>query len=295
MYYGKYTKYKYKYLKLKNSNQIGGNEEILTRMREFERDFVLIIGSSEHELHYREFTCLQENVDKMIISIDLSGDGTNNFSLDFNEESTWRILSEFNGRFITIIFDFAVDKFINYEATFDIMDKIKNLLKINGKLYKYYSYGRFFISSNINKELITRNFQERDLNIILEQFHNSITEEELDKIFKIEKYNIYKTDFGYFFSDFNLIYKNIQIKQIAPEFTNMFISIESPHIFKYLKSMYLFYNQLFYSNLLQNKYGFSTEVVETCESYPLKCYNPARPSVKLFKYDYCYIVCTKLG
>jgi hypothetical protein len=131
-YYEKYIKYKYKYLQLKNSYQIGGNEEILRRMREFRGDFVLVIGSSEHEPQYCEFIGLPINDGKMIISIDLHGNGTNNFVLNFNEESTWIILSEFNGRFITIIFDFAVDIHIEDTITFDMIEKIKNLLIING-------------------------------------------------------------------------------------------------------------------------------------------------------------------
>ena len=86
-YYQKYLKYKNKYLELINNNQIGGNPEIISRMNSFNGDFVLVIGSSEHQQKYIDFSGLPENSDKIIISIDLHGEGTNNFKLDFNQET----------------------------------------------------------------------------------------------------------------------------------------------------------------------------------------------------------------
>lgn len=266
----KYYKYKKKYLELKH-NQFGGNGEILGRMRSFGGDFVLVIGSSEHECWYSEFTSLPENVDKMVISLNRVGEGTNNFNLDFNEESTWRLFSEFNGRFSIIIFDYMVDKFINNDICFDIIAEIRNLLKNGGKLYKYFSYGNFFVPNNITTELIERNFEERDLNIIFGQFEEEIDSIRLDKIVKIRIYRIYKTAYGYYYSDINNIMNLITIEGVELKDNNVFINFPlSESIFIHIKSLYLFYNQMFYSNLLQTKYKFSTEVIEDCVYYPLK-------------------------
>lgn len=289
----KYFKYKQKYLQLKYK-QTGGNEEILRRMRDFCKDFVLVIGSSEHEQWYREFTALPENHDKMIISLDLHGTGTNNFKLNFNEESTWKILSEFNERFSTIIFDYLVDKFIVINLAFDILEYLRNLLKNRGKLYKYFSYGNFFVPNNIRTQFIDRTFIDRDFEIIIEQFNGNISFDNIIKIKKISSYGINETDYGFYYSNINNIINIITIDGVDKSENNFFINYPpSESIFMHIKSLYLFYNQNFYSEFLQKKYNFSTEVFETCETYPLNNPNLSRPAQKICKYDYCYIVCTK--
>jgi len=230
----------------------------------------------------------------MIISLNLDGRGATNFKLDFNKECTWNILSEFNGRFNTIIFDYMVDKFIVKDLPFDILEYLRNLLKQGGKLFKYFSYGKFFVPNNIESELIGRNFEERDLNIILGQFNEYIDSIQLIKILYIRRYQIYKTDYGFYYDDFNNIINIITIDGVDESQNNFFINFpESESIFMHIKSLYLFYNQMFYSNFLQKKYNFSTEVFDTCGTYPLNNPNISRPAQKICKYDYCYIVCTK--
>jgi len=276
---------------LKNKNQKGGNPQIIARMQSFKGDFVLVIGSSEDQQKFIDFSGLPENNGKMIISIDLHGEGTNNFKLDFNQEATWSLFEPFNGRFSTIIFDFATDKFIRDNIDFDILLKIKNLLKIGGKFYKYYSFGKFFIPHDIPMILNTYDFNDLHLNLILEQFNFNIPPEIFDKLLKINTFKIYKSKYGYHCPDYNLV-SQLEFKDSQDNI------VKVPLIYSlmpYLKSMYTFYNQLSYIHMLQQKYNYDVESHNNCDSYPFK--NEIEPQILLrdqpIKYDICFITCTK--
>ena len=125
----------------------------------------------------------------------MNGEADNNFKLDFNDENTWIQLGEFEGRFRTIIFDYSVDKFINPSNSFDIITKINNLLMVNGKFYKYFSYGSVYIPNDIKKELIDREFCKRDLNVIESQLQININV--MEKLKGISTYKIYNTEYGF--------------------------------------------------------------------------------------------------
>jgi hypothetical protein len=304
-YYQKYLKYKNKYLELKNKNQKGGNPQIIARMQSFKGDFALVIGSSEHQQKYIDFSDLPENSDKMIISIDLHGEGTNNFKLDFNQEATWSLFEPFNGRFSTIIFDYLTDHHIKHDIKFDIILKIKNLLKIGGKFYKYYSYGSFFIPYDIQKDLLTINFNKVHLNIIFEQFNYNIPTKILETLPKIRTFKIYKSIYGYHHN--NLIMHEIEFNEVplmeasiekllkTPEDKMMEHNLLLRTLYPYLKSMYTFYNQLSYIYMLQKKYNFNVESHNKCDSYPFKFETePHLLRDPLYKYDICFITCTKI-
>ena len=294
-YYQKYLKYKNKYLDLKNTNQIGGNPEIILKMRSFKGEYVLVIGSSEDEQKkYNDFCGLPENRDKMIISINLHGKGTNNFELDFNDIKTWLLFEPFNERFSTIIFDFATDKHIELDIDFDIILKIKNLLKIGGKLYKYYSFGNFFIPNDIKKNLVIKEFEDIHLNIILEQFNFNIPENIWEDLSKIKTFKIYHSEYGYHCPDIISLLNELEFKEKSDmDFKQTFIRSLKP----YLKSLYIFYNQLSYTYLLEKRYNFDVESHLSCDLYPLKY--QISPSLALtghgrpYKYDLCYLICTK--
>jgi hypothetical protein len=292
LYYQKYLKYKNKYLELKTKNQKGGNPEIIARMQSFKGDFVLVIGSSEHQQKYVNFSRLPENTDKMIISMDLNGEGTNNFKLDFNQEATWSLFESFNGRFSTIIFDFATDKFIRDNIDFDILLKIKNLLKIGGKFYKYYSFGKFFIPHDIPMTLHTYDFNDLHLNLIFEQFNSNIPPEIFDKLTKINTFKIYKSNYGFHCPDYNLV-SQLEFKDPKDNSNKNTLIIS---LMPYLKSMYTFHNQLSYIHMLQQKYNYDVESHNNCDSYPFK--NEIEPQRLLreqpYQFDICYIKCTKI-
>jgi hypothetical protein len=275
----------------------GGNEKILHEMREFIGEFVLVLGSSRDQAWFIDFERLPENFGKKVISINWHGEADNNFKLDFNDENTWIQLREFEERFRTIIFDYSVDKFINPSNSFDIITKINNLLMVNGKFYKYFSYGSVYIPNDIKKELIDREFCKRDLNVIESQLQININV--MEKLKGISTYKIYNTEYGfcYYFTSAQSSFKNLisvhgglgknQLLNNSGIFNRQYF--ESMH--KYIFSLYKFYNQLYFVNLLQKKYNFSTEVIESCDSYPLN--NPNKPSIKKYRHDYCYIICTK--
>ena len=305
-YYQKYLKYKNKYLDLKNTNQIGGNPEIISKMRSFKGEYVLVIGSSEDQQKYIDFSGLPENNHKMIISINLNGEGTNNFKLDFNQEATWSLFEPFNGRFSTIIFDYLTDHHIKHDIDFDIILKIKNLLKIGGKFYKYYSFGSFFIPYDIQKDLLTIDFNDLHLNLILEQFNFNIPTEILEALSKIQTFKIYKSIYGYHHHD-NLTMRQIEFKEVELMEASMeeLLKIEEDKrreynllnitLYPYLKSMYTFYNQLSYIHMLQKKYNFNVGSDNMCDLYPFKFeIDPRSHKKPLYKYDICFITCTKM-
>ena len=276
----------------------GGNEKILNEMREFSGEFVLVLGSSRNEAWFIDFERLPENLGKKVISINLNGEADNNFKLDFNDENTWIQLRDFEGRFQTIIFDYSVDKFINPSNSFDIITKINNLLMVNGKFYKYFSYGSVYIPNDMHKVLIDKDFTESDLNVIVSQLQN-INRNVMEKLKAISSYKIFKTDYGfcYYFSSAQSSFKNLisvhgglgknQLLNNSGIYNRQYF--QSMH--QYILSLYKFYNQLYFVNILQKKYNFSTEVIENCDSYPLN--NPQKPSEKKYRHDYCYIICTK--
>jgi hypothetical protein len=269
----------------------GGNERLLREMREFRGEFILILGSTRRNPWFIDFERLPENSNKKVISIDLNEEIENNFKWDFNDENTWIQLQEFNGRFYQVIFDYSVDKFINPENSFDIISKIRNLLMVNGRFYKYLSYGSVFIPNDIKKACIDRELSESDIKIIESQI--DINRDDKSKILGIKSYKICKTDYGfcYYLSSAMNFSGLITVHDLNNQDANYKQRYFSS-IHKYIKSMYHFYNDLYFVNLLQKKYGFLTTVEEECVSYPLK--NPNIPRNKVYNLDNCYVICTKI-
>ena len=90
------------------------------------------------------------------------------------------------------------------------------------------------------------------------------------KYYKYKK-KYYKLKHNQFGGNFEILERMRSFEGVELKDNNVFINFPlSESIFIHIKSLYLFYNQMFYSNLLQTKYKFSTEVIEDCVYYPLK-------------------------
>jgi hypothetical protein len=270
-------------------------------MRDHKGEFVLVIGSSNDQPHCLEFSNSPENRDKMVVSIDtffIKSD--NNFNIDFNNEESWKILHAFNGRFRTIIFDLAVDDKV---SGIDIIDHIKQLLIVGGKMYKYYSRGVTNIPMSIisKSKVITEEFTESYRGIIKYQCQN-IPPESIQKLGAITFIKFLNTPYGKL--GFGLSLESFGVTSIDEFDTKNNWSfkddsvrwrtindITGRNILWYIRSLYNFFDNLTYTNLLQKLYNFDTEFFSDCINYPLK--NPSNIGLNRFTTDMCFVVCTK--
>lgn len=285
--------------------------QLLTRMREH-RDaggkFVLVLGSSLNDLHCSAFAASKDCMDKMLISIDESrADAENNFNLDFNLESTWVLLREFNEQFHTVIFDYSVDKFIEGSEV-DIIDEIKNLLMVGGKMYKYFSYGEIPIPCGTVLRMEERPFSDMDSYNIMMQFAKlgGVSPLTMGAISRtITSIKFCRTKYGDILPngmDVATAYTmqcdtpgQEQLTAVSYRARTIPFHVESDQpdrsLNVYMKSLFAHYQGLAYSNILTNHYKFKIKLVENCSTYPLK--NPSRPTILRYANDKCYVICTK--
>lgn len=305
-------------LKIHKSLTHNGGEpaelQLLTRMREH-RDaggkFVLVLGSSLNDLHCSAFATSKDCMGKMLISIDSqalhAGEG-NNFNLDFNRESTWVLLREFNEQFHTVIFDYSVDKFIEGDEV-DIIDEIKNLLMVGGKMYKYFTYGEIPIPRGTVLRMEERPLSDMDMYNIMMQFAKlgGIPMKASAEISKtITGIKLYKTKYGDILPngmDVATAYtmqgdthgqEQLTAASYRARTIPFHVEPDQPDrsLNVYMKSLFVHYQGLAYSNILTNHYKFKIKLVENCSTYPLK--NPSRPTILRYANDKCYVICTKM-
>ena len=245
----------------------------------------------------------------MLISIDeFHADAENNFNLDFNLESTWVLLREFNEQFHTVIFDYSVDKFIQGGGEVDIIHEINNLLMVGGKMYKYFSYGEIHIPRETVLTLEERPFSDMDSYNIMMQFAKlgGVSPLTMGAISRtITSIKFCRTDYGdilpngmdvstaYNMQGDTFVQNQITAASYRARKISFHVDPGQPDrsLNDYMKSLFAHYRDLAYSNILTNYYKFKIKLVEKCSTYPLK--NPSMPANLRYANDKCYVICTK--
>jgi hypothetical protein len=315
----KINKQKIKY-KISKKNKIllqyagEDTEQLLKKIRAYSGELVLVIGSNYSEPWCLEFAKSAENIDKMVITLDLSmAEQTqiNNFKLDFNKIETWHILHEFDERFRTIIFDIGTNKWLH--AKIDYIMHIKQMLIIGGKMY---SFLPFIIPSNIPTQQYIRELTDIDIDFIKYKYHN-IPIESIEKIGAITEIMFSKTPFGMIRGknpDYPSNYFIFGVDTKGPD--NKWIinkewrkdkydednldwlkdwrlerDVLGNNLNDYMNSLFLHYELMTNLRILNEAYGFKTVSFEHCNEYPLK--HPYNLTPNAHMNNICFTVCTK--